>query len=81
LIVQHSLVLAHAIVNEAGLSFLRLGLPPPTPAWSNMAGHARTFLQDAWWFTTFPGLAIVLTVLSVKMLGEAVRDKLDPKLR
>jgi peptide/nickel transport system permease protein len=81
LIVQGSYVLARAIVTESGLSFLGLGLPPPAPSWGNMLSDARTFLQDGWWFTTFPGLAIVLTVLSVNLVGDAVRDRLDPKLR
>jgi peptide/nickel transport system permease protein len=81
LIIQSSYVLGRAIVTDAGLSFLGLGAPPPTPSWGNMLGDARTFMQDAWWFVAFPGLAIVLTVLSVNLLGDAARDKLDPRLR
>jgi len=81
LIIQGSYVLGRAIVTDAGLSFLGLGAPPPTPSWGNMLGDARTFMQDAWWFVAFPGLAIVLTVLSVNLLGDAMRDRLDPKLR
>jgi peptide/nickel transport system permease protein len=81
LIIQGSFVLGRAIVTDAGLSFLGLGAPPPTPSWGNMLGDARTFMQDAWWFVAFPGLAIVLTVLSVNLIGDAMRDKLDPRLR
>jgi ABC-type methionine transport system permease subunit len=81
LIIQSSFVLGRAIVTDAGLSFLGLGAPPPTPSWGNMLGDARTFMQDAWWFVAFPGVAIVLTVLSVNLLGDAMRDRLDPKLR
>jgi peptide/nickel transport system permease protein len=81
LIIQGSFVLGRAIVTDAGLSFLGLGAPPPTPSWGSMLGDARTFMQDAWWFIAFPGLAIVLTVLSVNLLGDAARDKLDPRLR
>jgi peptide/nickel transport system permease protein len=81
LIIQGSYILGRAIVTDAGLSFLGLGAPPPTPSWGNMLGDARTFMQDAWWFVAFPGLAIVLTVLSVNLLGDAMRDRLDPKLR
>jgi peptide/nickel transport system permease protein len=81
LIIQGSFVLGRAIVTDAGLSFLGLGAPPPTPSWGNMLGDARTFMQDAWWFIAFPGLAIVLTVLSVNLLGDAARDKVDPRLR
>jgi len=80
-IIQASYVLGRAIVTDAGLSFLGLGAPPPTPSWGNMLGDARTFMQDSWWFVAFPGLAIVLTVLSVNLLGDAMRDRLDPRLR
>ena len=81
LIIQGSYILGRAIVTDAGLSFLGLGAPPPTPSWGNMLGDARTFMQDSWWFVAFPGLAIVLTVLSVNLLGDAMRDRLDPRLR
>jgi peptide/nickel transport system permease protein len=81
LIIQGSYILGRAIVTDAGLSFLGLGAPPPTPSWGNMLGDARTFMQGAWWFVAFPGVAIVLTVLSVNLLGDAARDKLDPRLR
>jgi peptide/nickel transport system permease protein len=81
LIIQGSYILGRAIVTDAGLSFLGLGAPPPTPSWGNMLGDARTFMQDAWWFVAFPGVAIVLTVLCVNLLGDAMRDRLDPRLR
>src|SRR5258708_37693767 len=80
LIIQGSYVLGRAIVTDAGLSFLGLGAPPPTPSWGNMLGDARGFMQDAWWFVAFPGAAIVLTVLSVNLIADAAAEKLGPGL-
>lgn len=69
------------IVTEASLSFLGLGIQPPTPAWGSMVADGRNYLLNAWWVSTFPGLAIVLLVLSINLFGEALRDILDPKLK
>ena len=69
------------IVTEASLSFLGLGIQPPTPAWGSMVADGRNFLLNAWWVSTFPGLAIVLLVLSINLFGEALRDILDPRLK
>lgn len=73
--------MATMIVNEASLSFLGLGIQPPTPAWGSMVSAGREYLMNAWWISTFPGLAIVALVLSINLLGEALRDALDPRLR
>ena len=69
------------IVTEASLSFLGLGIQPPTPAWGSMVADGRNLMLNAWWVSTFPGLAIVILVLSINLLGEALRDILDPKLK
>jgi peptide/nickel transport system permease protein len=79
LIVQTSLSLAFAILSEAALSFLGLGVQPPTPSWGRMLFDARGFVTDAWWLGVFPGLAILLTVLAFNLVGDALRDVLDPR--
>ena len=71
---------AQMIVVESSLSFLGLGVQPPTPTWGGMLNDARTYLQVAWWTATFPGLALLLTVLGVNLLGNALRSALDPRL-
>jgi peptide/nickel transport system permease protein len=81
LIVLGTLRVATAILTAAGLSFLGLGAQPPIPEWGAMLAMGRTFLRQAWWMTTFPGLAIMLTVMQINMLGDGLRDALDPKLR
>ena len=63
------------------LSFLGAGIPPPEPAWGSMVAEGRDRLVDAWWVATMPGLAIVVTVVSLNLFGDWLRDKLDPKLR
>lgn len=78
LIVQSTFVFAEAILADAALSFLGLGVKPPTPTWGNMLDEAHVFVQLAPWFIVFPGLAIVVTVLSLNLLGDAVRDLIDP---
>lgn len=80
-IVLASLQVAAAILTESTLSFLGVGVPPPTPTWGTMVAEARPYVELAWWAVTFPGLAIMLTVLCINLLGDALRDKLDPKLR
>jgi peptide/nickel transport system permease protein len=72
---------AAAIIGEATLSYLGLGINAPTPTWGNMLADGRAYVASAWWLATFPGLAIVLTVLSINVIGDWLRDFLDPRLR
>lgn len=81
LIVQVSLALSWAILTEAGLSFLGLGSQPPEPSWGNMLSESRTMIELAPWLAIFPGLAIMLCVLGFNLLGDGLRDVLDPRLR
>lgn len=81
IIVQTSLSLAFALLTEAALSFLGLGVQPPTPSWGRMLIEARGFVEQAWWMGVFPGLVIFVTVLSCNLLGDALRDVLDPRQR
>ncbi|HEX6328090.1 MAG TPA: ABC transporter permease [Jiangellaceae bacterium] len=81
LIVQTSLSLAFAILSEAALSFLGLGVQPPDPSWGRMLSEGRSFIGQAWWMALFPGLAIFVVVLAFNVLGDALRDVLDPKQR
>lgn len=76
-----TLGVAAAILVESGLSFLGLGVQPPTPSWGNILAQGRTVMQFAWWMTLFPGLAIFVTVLGYNLVGEGLRDALDPRLR
>ncbi len=69
------------IVTEASLSFLGLGIQPPTPAWGSMVADGRNSLLNAWWVSTMPGLAIVFLVLAINLFGEGLRDILDPRLK
>lgn len=80
-IVAATLGIGNTIVLEAGLSFLGLGVAPPTPTWGNMVADGRETLIGAWWVATFPGLTIVVTVLAFNLLGDGLRDALDPRLR
>lgn len=81
LLVLTTYEVGHVILLESSLSFLGVGIPEPTPAWGNMVSSGRNYINTAWWLTVIPGLAILLTVLSINMLGDWVRDRLDPKLR
>ena len=81
IIVQTSLSLAFAILSEAALSFLGLGVQPPDPSWGRMLLEGRGFVQQAWWMGVFPGAAIFLVVLSFNVVGDALRDALDPRQR
>ncbi|MBK7471076.1 MAG: ABC transporter permease [Betaproteobacteria bacterium] len=78
-IVLATLQFANAILLESTLSFLGVGVPPPTPTWGIMAAEGRPYVELAWWAVTFPGLAIMLLVLSINVLGDVLRDRLDPK--
>lgn len=73
--------IAGAILAISGLSFLGLGAKPPSPEWGAMLSQARLYLRKAWWITTFPGLAIMISVFSINLIGDALRDALDPQLR
>ena len=81
LIVQGALGVSDAILEAAGLGFLGLGAQPPTPEWGAMLADAREFIQASPWIVTFPGLAILITVLAINLTGDGLRDALDPKLR
>jgi len=80
LIVLSTMGLASRILSAAALSFLGLGAEPPTPEWGLMLSEGRRYLRQAWWITTFPGLAIMTTVIGINLLGDGVRDALDPRL-
>lgn len=81
LIVQGTFIFALAILNEAGLSFLGAGVPPHIPSWGNMMGENRLYMQVAVWTVFFPGLFVAVTVLGVNLVGDGLRDNLDPRLR
>jgi len=80
-IVIGSLELAQMIVTESALSFLGLGVQPPTPSWGSMLGEGRDYLLTSWWLATFPGLAIALTAVAINLVGDWLRDLLDPRLQ
>ncbi len=81
LIVQAALSFSSAILDAAALGFLGMGAQPPTPEWGTMLAEAREFILRAWWVVTFPGVAILTTVLAVNLMGDGLRDALDPKLK
>ncbi len=81
LIVQATLSFSNAILDAAALGFLGMGAQPPTPEWGTMLAEAREFILRAWWVVTFPGLAILITVLAINLMGDGLRDALDPKLK
>ena len=76
-----SLRVGSLILTESVLSYLGVGVPPPTPAWGAMVSDGRDYIATAWWVTFFPGLAIFLTVMAFNFLGDWLRDYLDPRLR
>jgi len=80
LVVTATLGLGTAILASAALSFLGLGSQPPQPEWGRMLSEGRDYLREAWWISTFPGLGIMLTVLGMNLLGDGLRDVLDPRL-
>lgn len=81
IIVQTSLSIGSAILSIAGLSFLGIGVQPPTPEWGSILSSARTYMRDAWHISVIPGLMIMLTVLSLNLAGDGLRDALDPKMK
>ncbi|MDA7982021.1 MAG: ABC transporter permease subunit [Alphaproteobacteria bacterium] len=81
LIVQAALSFSNAILDAAALGFLGMGAQPPTPEWGTMLAEAREFILRAWWVVTFPGLAILVTVLAINLTGDGLRDAFDPKLK
>ena len=80
-IVLGTLGIAGTILAISSLSFLGLGAKPPSPEWGAMLSQARVYVRRAWWMTTFPGLAIMISVLAINIIGDALRDALDPRLR
>ncbi len=81
IIVQGALSFSTAILDAAALGFLGMGAQPPTPEWGTMLAEAREFILRAWWVVTWPGLAILITVLAINLMGDGLRDALDPKLK
>lgn len=80
LLVQESFVFAQAIMTEATLSFLGIGLPPPTPSWGAILNEGQHYMMDATWFVVFPALAFMLCIIGVNLLGDGLRDYLDPQV-
>lgn len=80
-LVSATLGVAGAILTESALSFLGIGVQPPTPSWGNILTSGKDYIEFAWWLSLFPGLAILVTVLSYNLLGEGIRDALDPRLK
>lgn len=81
IIVVSTLLVANMIIFEASLSFLGLGIQPPTPTWGRMVADGRQYIASAWWISLFPGMAILVTVLGINLLGDKLRDILDPRQR
>lgn len=81
IIVQATTCIAGSILAIAGLSFIGLGIQPPTPEWGSMLSTGRQFIRHAWWVCAFPGLAIMISILSLNLFGDGLRDALDPKLK
>ena len=81
LLVQATFIFAYAVLAEAGLSFLGAGVPPEVPTWGTMIAAGQQYADDAFWVVLFPGLAIVCAALSLQLIGDGLRDQLDPKLR
>jgi peptide/nickel transport system permease protein len=81
MVVQMTFIFAMAILAEAVLSFVGVGLPPPTPSWGNIIADGRDYIPTAPWVSLFPGIAVAVTVLSVNLMGDGLRDELDPRMR
>jgi peptide/nickel transport system permease protein len=80
-LVSATLGIAGAILTESALSFLGIGVQPPTPSWGNILTSGKDYIEFAWWLSLFPGMAILITVLSYNLLGEGIRDALDPRVK
>ncbi|HEX2281777.1 MAG TPA: ABC transporter permease, partial [Thermomicrobiales bacterium] len=80
-IIQATIDVGFAVLATAGLSFIGLGAQPPSPEWGSMISDARTFFREAWWYFTFPGIALTLTVIGFNLLGDGLRDYFDPRTR
>jgi peptide/nickel transport system permease protein len=81
ILVKASMDIGFAVLTTAALGFIGLGTQPPTPDWGVMIADGRKYLREAWWFSTFPGIAILLTVLAFNLLGDGLRDVMDPRSR
>jgi peptide/nickel transport system permease protein len=81
IIVQTTFIFSYAILGEAALSFLGVGVPPTTPSWGNILSDSRVYLVQGWWMAVFPGVAIMMTVFALNLFGDGLRDIMDPKLR
>ena len=81
LIVIYSIGVGGAIIGEATLSFLGLGVQPPTPSWGQMIADGQSYLTTAWWISVFPGVAIAIVVIAFNFMGDVLRDALDPRMR
>ncbi len=81
LLVQMTFVFAYAILAEAALSFIGIGPPPPAPSWGNIVAEGRDYAVEAWWIMLFPGIAISLAALGMNLLGDGLRDVLDPRMK
>ncbi len=81
IVVETTIRIAFSVMLLATLSFLGLGAQPPTPEWGAMAADGRNYLRRAWWVSTFPGLAVMITVLAINLLGDGLRDALDPRMK
>jgi len=80
-LVSATLGVAGAILTESALSFLGIGVQPPTPSWGNILTAGKDNIEIAWWLSLYPGLAILITVLGYNLLGEGIRDSIDPRLK
>ena len=80
ILIMASLQLGNAILVGSGLSFLGMGAQPPTPEWGLMTAEGRNFMNQAWWISTFPGLVILITVLSINQITDCIRDHTDPRI-
>jgi ABC-type dipeptide/oligopeptide/nickel transport systems, permease components len=81
ILVAATLGIAGAILTESALSFLGIGVQPPTPSWGNILTAGYSYIDIAWWLSLYPGLAILITVVGYNLLGEGIRDSLDPRLK
>jgi len=81
IVILTALQLSGMILTEAGLSFVGIGIQPPTPSWGNMLGEGRAYLSNAWWLATFPGIALMITVLGANLLSDGLQVVLDPRAR